>query len=202
MKFKFIAAACLTLLFAFSCKKDDQPKRPNADVSFLVPAYGNWVYVDLETHKTEVREDTHEWTYSKISKKREAKPDNAPAKYHLAFCGYDVNVKDGEVLETKETSFDKIEKAPEGTYVGNKETTVYMDLTKMTEGIIGMAKVQINSELSKWVSKKGMPPVYTLNNHVFVIKFKDGKTALIQFLDHHDATGNNKEISFNFKFLK
>jgi putative lipoprotein len=77
--------------------------------------------------------------------------------------------------------------------------------------VLGYMLNYVNMGLYYWMQKvKGQMGVYELTmsksdpkkTPVFIVKFKDGSYALIQFTDLKDKTGKRKTATFTYKFVK
>lgn len=73
----------------------------------------------------------------------------------------------------------------------------------MLNGLIGNQGIEINPVLSSWltVSIPPIPPVFTLNNHVFIVRFSDGTHAALQLENYLSATGTKCCLAINIRFL-
>ncbi|WP_302535944.1 HmuY family protein, partial [Phocaeicola coprophilus] len=56
----------------------------------------------------------------------------------------------------------------------------------MYNGTIRYACSDYNSVLSQWLSRKGMPPTYTLSGKVYVLRLKDGTHAALKLTDYRN----------------
>ena len=224
MKLKsLMALTCLAGLLCVSCSKNedgpkskpDQPQNaPIKKLSFITQEktledYDKWVYVNLETGETVMKEDVsgQEWrTYSEdgkqkdqfgkynITKTVEERPSNAPAKWHLAFHIYDVRTNNGEGCMTDTTDIETIKSLPTNVkWVSDIKAYLIYDMKGMMKKpvVMGYMKNYVNMGLYYWMHKP-----------VFLVRFKDGSYAIIQFTSLKDATGRKKEVSFNYKFIK
>lgn len=244
MKLKsLMALTCLAGLLCVSCSKNedgpkskpDQPQNaPIKKLSFITQEktledYDKWVYVNLETGETVMKDDVsgQEWrTYSEdgkqkdqfgkynITKTVEERPSNAPAKWHLAFHIYDVRTNNGEGCMTDTTDIETIKSLPTNVkWVSDIKAYLIYDMKGMMKKpvVMGYMKNYVNMGLYYWMHKvKGTMGEYALTMSksnpkkapVFLVRFKDGSYAIIQFTSLKDATGRKKEVSFNYKFIK
>lgn len=244
MKFKsFMALSCLTVLLFSSCSNDDPTPKPKPDQPKDVPTktlsfitqekafqgYDKWVYVNLETGETVMKDDVseQEWrTYSDAGKQKdifgkyditktvEGKPSNAPDKWHLAFHVFDVRTNGAEACMTDTTDIETIKTLPTNVkWVSDIKAYLIYDMTGMMKKpiVMGYMKSYVNMGLYYWMHKvKGTMGEYALTMSksdpkkapVFLVKFKDGSYAVIQFTGLKDATGKKKEVSFKYKFVK
>lgn len=195
----------------------------------MFPDYDKWVYVNLETGDTAIRKDVSakEWrTYSddgektdrfgkyKITKTVEAGKDNAPAKWHLAFHIYDIKTNGGEAYMSDTTDIETIKTLPEKVkWASDTKAYLICDMRGMMAkpAVLGYMLNYVNMGLYYWMQKvKGQMGVYELTmsksdpkkTPVFIVKFKDGSYALIQFTDLKDKTGKRKTATFTYKFVK
>ena len=83
--------------------------------------------------------------------------------------------------------FDALTAIPEGSVFMPDELTyteVAVDMSQMMQEIIIYDTTEINMVLEDWVTRSGMPPVYSVQPNVYVVRTKDGKYAKIQFTSY------------------
>ena len=56
--------------------------------------------------------------------------------------------------------------------------------------------------LSSWlqVEMKSLPPLFTLDSHVFLIRLKSGRYAAVQLINYMDANGDKGILTINYKY--
>ncbi|WP_277064357.1 HmuY family protein [Prevotella aurantiaca] len=237
-----LALSCLSVLLLASCgsedaptPKPDQPEDvPTKTLSFVTQRktmedYDKWVYVNLETGETVMKDDVsaQEWrTYSADGKKKDRfgtfdvtkmvdeRPSNAPEKWHLAFHVYDVMTNGGEAHMSDTTDINTIKTLPTNVkWVSDVKAYLIYDMRGMMQkpAVLGYMKSYVNMGLYYWMHKvSGTMGEYALTmaksdpekTPVFLVKFKDGSYAVIQFTGLKDATGKQKEVSFRYKYVK
>lgn len=73
---------------------------------------------------------------------------------------------------------------PQESFVADEWTTdrITVDMSQMMDGIIIYAEDYYNPCLSRWldVDTSTMPPIYTLSNKVYVLRFSDGTYAALR----------------------
>ena len=45
-----------------------------------------------------------------------------------------------------------------------------------------------------------MPPAFSLNNHVFILRLKDGTYAALQLENYQSSTGKKCWLTINYKY--
>lgn len=82
------------------------------------------------------------------------------------------------------------------------ETDVWTIQDKMLQGLIGNQGIRINPILSSWLSVKlpPIPPAFTLNNHVFILRFEDGTHAALQLVNYQSTKGVKCCLTINYKY--
>ena len=177
----YLSAALLCMATLASCDKNkskdtdgndgtdtvDSKQMKNLDVS----AYDRWVYVSLEDG-TSVAKGIEE---------------AAPEKWDIAMHRENVKTNEGSAIMTDVTSFDALTAIPEGSVFMPDELTyteVAVDMSQMMQGIIIYDTTEINMVLEDWVTRSGMPPVYSVQPNVYVVRTKEGKYAKIQFTSY------------------
>lgn len=131
-----------------------------------------------------------------------------PKEWDLAFHRQNVRTNGATVLETNYTSLDQLpENSSSFTGVDFtpdtwSEKDVWADETKMLLSLIGCQGITINKPLSSMlqVNIPPMPPTYGINNHVFLIKLKNGNMAAIQLVNYMNSAGQSCHLTLNYKY--
>lgn len=110
-----------------------------------------------------------------------------------------------------ETSYTSISKLPEDSAWMKQldftedewnQTDVWTVKDRMLSGIIGNQGIHLNTELGKWLQMKipPMPPVFSLNNHVFILRLKDSTYAALQLADYMSVSGTKCVLTINYRY--
>lgn len=110
-----------------------------------------------------------------------------------------------------ETSYTSIAQLPSDTdWMENlalsedqwNQTDVWAVQDKMLSGLIGNQGIYVNNVLSGWLDIviPPMPPSFALNNHVFILRLKDGSFAALQLADYMSASGTKCCLTINYKY--
>lgn len=122
--------------------------------------------------------------------------------WDIAIHRSDVKTNNGAVVTT---TFNDIASAIDIPADGYTEDVVSneiaIDMTNMMTGRIGYATDHINNILNSWISRSGMPPVYTLSEKVYVLKTSAGKYVKIQFTDYTNDSNETGHISFKYMYF-
>ncbi len=177
----YLSAALLCMAALASCDKNkgkDTDGNDGTDTvvsnqmkNLDVSAYDKWVYVSLEDG-TSVAKGIEE---------------AAPEKWDIAMHRENVKTNEGSAIKTYETSFDALTAIPEGSVFMPDVLTyteVVIDNSQMMQEIIIYDTTEINMVLEDWVTRSGMPPVYSVQPNVYVVRTKEGKYAKIQFTSY------------------
>ena len=72
----------------------------------------------------------------------------------------------------------------------------------MLLGSVPSQGIAINKVLSSWLSMEipPMPPSFSLNNHVFILRLKDGTYAAIQLENYLSPKGVKCWMTINYKY--
>lgn len=135
-------------------------------------------------------------------------PQPEPDTWHIAVHRNNVRTNGGGVYETAYTSMDDL---PESSEAFKKEAfaedewnelDVWVIQAQMLNGLIGNQGIEVNPLLSKWlsVSIPPIPPSFTMNNHVFIVRFSDGTHAAIQLENYLSTTGTKCCLTINYKY--
>lgn len=136
----------------------------------------------------------------------DAQPE--PASWSIAIHRDNVRTNQGAVLETNYTSIDKLPKNSSSftgaTFVSDEwtENEVWVDQSQMLSSLIGCQGIKINRVLSSWLKLDipPMPPAFTMNNHVFVIRLKNGNYAAVQLENYVNALGTKCWLTINYEY--
>ena len=131
-----------------------------------------------------------------------------PESWHIAVHRNNVRTNGGAVYETSYTSMNDLPESSEAfadaTFTEDEwnELDVWTVQVQMLQGLIGNQGIKINPVLSSWlkVSLPPVPPVFTLNNHVFIVRFEDGTHAAIQLENYQNAAGVKCHLTINYKY--
>ncbi len=177
----YLSAALLCMAALASCDKNkgkDTDGNDGTDTvvsnqmkNLDVSAYDKWVYVSLEDG-TSVAKGIEE---------------AAPEKWDIAMHRENVKTNEGSAIKTDVTSFDALTAIPEGSVFMPDELTyteVAVDMSQMMQEIIIYDTTEINMVLEDWVTRSGMPPVYSVRPNVYVVRTKEEKYAKIQFTSY------------------
>ena len=76
------------------------------------------------------------------------------------------------------------------------------DQSQMLQSLIGCQGIKINKVLSNWLRLDipPMPPAFTMNSHVFIIRMKNGNYAAVQLENYMNAEGAKCWLTINYKY--
>lgn len=135
-------------------------------------------------------------------------PQLTPGSWTFAVHRNNVMTNGCSVAATDWTSFDQLptDKSSleslefvEDTW---NETDVWFVQDKMLLGLIGCQGLKINECLSSWLEIEipPVPPAFTLNSKVFILKTPEGKLAALQLKNYQSATGTKCVLSINYRY--
>jgi len=135
-------------------------------------------------------------------------PQPAPDSWHIAVHRNNVRTNGGAVYETAFTSMKDLPESSaafaDATFTPDawNELDVWTIQDQMLQGLIGNQGIEVNPVLSSWlkVDIPPIPPTFTLNNHVFIIRFDDGTFAAIQLENYQSPTGTKCCLTINYKY--
>lgn len=184
-------------------------------------AYGNWVYVNLETGETATHRDFTPWQREifDIATRRPAgikdtlaaqgSPQDVKIDWHIALRRERIKTNDGAGYVAAEgAAFDtyainKDEKFLTDTISTGSQRTL-VDMSQMMTGIVAYSLAdQINPALSKGLIKTGFSATtnYNLSNRVLVLRTKDKKYFKLLVTDFTDEKGQTKGF-LSFKAVR
>ena len=131
-----------------------------------------------------------------------------PDVWHIAVHRNNVRTNGGAAYETTYTSIADLPESSEAfkdaTFTPDEwnELDVWTLREQMLQGIISNQGIEVNPVLSSWlkVDIPPVPPVFTLNNHVFIVKFEDDTYAAIQLENYQSPSGTKCCLTINYKY--
>ena len=119
-----------------------------------------------------------------------------------------VRTNGGAAYETSYTSMSELPESSEAfadaTFTPDtwNELDVWTIREQMLQGFVGNQGIQVNPVLSSWLKLEipPVPPAFTLNNHVFIVRFDDGTYAAIQLENYQNAAGVKCCLTINYKY--
>lgn len=131
-----------------------------------------------------------------------------PGNWTFAVHRNNVRTNGGSVYETSYTSLFQLPAGGEWLHSLDyaedewNQTDVWTVQDKMLSGIIGNQGICVNNVLSGWLEMiiPPMPPTFSHNNHVFIMKLKDGSFAALQLADYMSASGTKCCLTINYKY--
>ncbi|MDE6694294.1 MAG: HmuY family protein [Bacteroidales bacterium] len=172
-------------LLAVSCKepepKDTEIRRvANLDAS----AYDRWVYFSFADGKATARAYT----------------EAAPEKWEVAFHRENVRTNGGAALKTDFTALAQVVAIPAEGFVADVKDSIIVDMSQMMQGVIGYAEAEVNPALNEWVTRDGMPPVYTVRENVYIVRTRENTYAAIKFTSYKNDVDKTGYVSFDYKY--
>lgn len=135
-------------------------------------------------------------------------PQPEPDNWDIAIHYIDARTNGGSVLETSYTSMDDLP-ASSADFSGLtftpdewQENTVWVNWDQVLSKYMGCQGIKTNKVLSSWITMELVtpPPVFTLNNHVFIVKLKNGKHAAVQLQNYMSSKGDKGVLTINYKY--
>lgn len=132
----------------------------------------------------------------------------APSEWSFAVHRDNVRTNNGGAYETQLTNIDdfpmtrqQLEQLP-FTSDAWTETDVWTDQSQMLSSIIGCQGISINPVLSSWLrlDVPPMPPSFTHNNHVFVLRLSDGSFAALQLANYLSPLGKKCCLTIKYRY--
>lgn len=142
----------------------------------------------------------------RASRATDAQPE--PDGWTIALHRETVRTNGCAVMETQCTSFDELPASSAAFDAAAfecdswSERDVWVEQGQMLLGLIGCQGIYINKVLSNWYTCNipPMPPTYTMNNHVFIMRLPNGKCAALQLANHLSASGTKCCFTINYKY--
>lgn len=82
------------------------------------------------------------------------------------------------------------------------ERDVWTDRTAMLSCLMGSEGIKINQVLSSWltVNIPPIPPTFTYNGHVFILRLPDGRCAALRLKSYMDSAGTKCKLTIEYRF--
>ena len=131
-----------------------------------------------------------------------------PEEWSFAVHRNNVRTNGGSVYETEYTSMDDLPESSaafaNATFTPDEwsENEVWDSQETMLQCLVPSQGININKTLSSWLKLKipPMPPSFTHNNHVFILRLADGTCAALQLANYLSATGTKCWLTINYKY--
>lgn len=131
-----------------------------------------------------------------------------PDDWTFAVHRNNVRTNGGAVFETTYTSMAQLPESSEAfknmkfTEDEWTENEVWDSQEQMLLGYVPSQGIAINRVLSSWLSMEipPMPPAFSLNNHVFILRLKDGTYAALQLENYLAPNGTKCYLTINYKY--
>lgn len=126
-----------------------------------------------------------------------------PVSWDFAVHRNNVRTNGGAVFQTSLKDIHAVT-PPAGAYVEDvmNETDVWTIQAQMLQCLIGNQRISVNSELSKWISVQipPIPPAFTHNDNVFILRMKDGTHAALRLANYLGPTGTRCCLTIEYKY--
>ncbi|MBQ8157802.1 MAG: HmuY family protein [Prevotella sp.] len=130
-----------------------------------------------------------------------------PSQWDLAFHRNNVRTNNAAVWQT---SFEDISQVSDHSlfitqpFVGDtwNNLDVWTVQDRMLQGLVGNQKIKINSELGKWLRLDipPMPPAFTHNGNVFIVRFSDGTYAALRLKNYISPSNVKCHLTIEYKY--
>ncbi len=132
----------------------------------------------------------------------------APASWSLAVHRNNVRTNGGGACETLLTDLSQLNMSSEELHKLSfaedvwTENVVWAEQSQMLSSLIGSQGIAINPVLSSWlrIDIPPIPPSFTHNNHVFVLRLNDGTYAALQLANYQSETGTKCFLTIKYKY--
>ncbi len=132
----------------------------------------------------------------------------APEAWTFAVHRNNVRTNGAAVFETTYTSLDELPETSDTfhdkTFTADEwsENEVWDSQARMLQSLVPSQGIEINKVLSSWLTMDvpPMPPAFTHNNHVFILRLKDGTYAALQLVNYVSPKGIKCYLTINYKY--
>ncbi len=132
----------------------------------------------------------------------------APETWTFAVHRNNVRTNGAAVYETTYTSIDDLPETSDAfhdkTFTADEwsENEVWDSQAQMLLCLVPSQGIEINKVLSSWLTMDvpPMPPAFTHNNHVFILRLKDGTYAALQLENYMSSKSTKCYLTINYKY--
>ncbi len=132
----------------------------------------------------------------------------APETWTFAVHRNNVRTNGAAVYETTYTSIDDLPETSDAfhdeTFTADEwsENEVWDSQAQMLSCLVPSQGIEINKVLSSWLimDVPPMPPAFTHNNHVFILRLKDGTYAALQLENYMSSKSTKCYLTINYKY--
>lgn len=132
----------------------------------------------------------------------------APDDWTIAVHRNNVRTNGGAALETTYTSMDQLPATSstfhDKTFTEDEwsENEVWDNQERMLQSYVPSQGIAVNKVISSWLALDipPMPPAFTHNNHVFILRLKDGTYAALQLANYRSPNGTACHLTINYKY--
>ncbi|WP_294531490.1 HmuY family protein [uncultured Bacteroides sp.] len=194
--FKLGSISAMLILLSVTgvaCSNDDDEKKVNdpktQTLTVDATKYNQWVYVNLKDGKTQ--------TVTMDGKDDESK---VTIDWQIALHRYtEVKTNGGSVVQTAETSMDKVTEAPAGGYTADSDGQRILVKFSMPPTDDCFVTTHCNTVM-KWTEGSAMDGTLATTNKVFVLKCKDGSVAKLQFTDYANSDNVKGHVTLQYQY--
>lgn len=131
-----------------------------------------------------------------------------PEEWSFAIHRNNVRTNGGVAYETAFTSMDQLPESSDSftdvEFAADEwtENEVWDSQEQMLLGNVPSQGIGVNKVLSSWLTLDipPMPPAFTKNGHVFLLKLADGSIAALQLEDYISPSGAKCYLTINYKY--
>ena len=131
-----------------------------------------------------------------------------PESWTIAVHRNNVRTNGGAALETQYTSMDQLPETSsefhDKTFTADEwsENEVWDSQKLMLQSYVPSQGIAINKVISSWLTLEipPMPPSFYHNNHVFILRLKDGTYAALQLANYLSPSGTACHLTINYKY--
>lgn len=135
-------------------------------------------------------------------------PQAEPAEWTLAVHRNNVRTNGGAVARTGYTSLEQLPSSPDFcrslSFTPDEwnEKDVWIVQDRMLSGLIGNQGIPINPVLSSWlrVDIPPVPPAFTPDTNVFILRLHDGSYAALQLADYLSPAGVKCCLTIRYRY--
>ncbi|MDR2980369.1 MAG: HmuY family protein [Bacteroidales bacterium] len=196
-KFRFFPIiALLATSLCIACDPEDDGGDDDQTVetkSMTIDAstFSDWKYFSFETGKAISADEVGDYESSKTK-----------TNWDIAFHRGDIRTNsgisgsgNGGALKASGTKIANVTSIPTEGYTVDEEAEIMIKMS--ADGYQTQSK---NTVLGTWYGSEGMPPVYVVNDYVYIVRTVNGKYAIVKFTDYTNDAGIGGHVGFTYQY--
>lgn len=184
--------AASTLFVA--CKEEIEEEPTPVDTKSITidaSAFSDWKYFSFATGKEVPASEVRDYENSKTKTNWDIAIHRGDIRTNSGASGKG----QGGALKASGAKLADVTTIPTTGYTVDEEAEIMIEM-----GEDGYQTQSKNTTLEDWYGREGMPPVYVVNDYVYIVKTADGQYAKVKFTDYTNDAGTGGHVGFSYQY--